>query len=220
MHTHITKGNVKAAIRDDKAHMTYLKEDVDKDQKYGGKYKDENQTADEKHISKLAGDVKHDEGVSRKSSSPLDARPTVKPKENPAEVATKRVDFIGNMKTQLSKLENVDIRSIWKNESSDFTPWLVRQENINRIGDAIGMDLTVIEDEKPVGPFRADILCKDENSDIEFHIISNDMLKELPSGVANTLAALREALEATSEDLGWEMESDDSGWKIEIRTEI
>ena len=71
MHTHITKSNVKAAIRDDKAHMTYLKEDVDKDQKYGGKYKDENQTADEKHISKLAGDVKHDEGVSRKSSSPL-----------------------------------------------------------------------------------------------------------------------------------------------------
>jgi len=71
MHTHITKSNVKAAIRDDKAHMTYLKEDVDKDQKYGGKYKDENQTADEKHISKLAGDVKHDEkkeGVSRRSS--------------------------------------------------------------------------------------------------------------------------------------------------------
>ena len=75
----------------------------------------------------------------------------------------------------------------------------------------------------------AGIGSKDENSDIEFHIISNDMLKELPSGVANTLAALREALEASSEDLGWEMESDDSGWKIEsedsgwkieIRTEI
>ena len=59
--------------------MTYLKEDVDKDQKYGGKYKDENQTADEKHISKLAGDVKHDEkkeGVSRRSSSPLNAKPS------------------------------------------------------------------------------------------------------------------------------------------------
>jgi len=71
MHTHITKSNVKAAIRDDKAHMTYLKEDVNKDQKYGGKYKDENKTADEKHISKLAGDVKHDEkkeGLSRRSS--------------------------------------------------------------------------------------------------------------------------------------------------------
>tara|TARA_R100001244_G_scaffold107014_1_gene79360 strand:- start:255 stop:626 length:372 start_codon:yes stop_codon:yes gene_type:complete len=74
MSTHITKQNVKAAIKDDKAHMTYLKEDVNKDQKAGGKFKDINQTADEKHISKLAGDVKHDEkkeGVSRKSSSPL-----------------------------------------------------------------------------------------------------------------------------------------------------
>ena len=58
--TKITKGNVHAAIKDDKAHMKYLKEDVDKDQKYGGKHKDENQTADEKHISKLAGDIKHD----------------------------------------------------------------------------------------------------------------------------------------------------------------
>ncbi len=82
MHTHITKSNVKAAIRDDKAHMTYLKEDVNEDQKYGGKYKDENQTADEKHISKLAGDVKHDEkkeGLSRRSSSPVNAN------VNPAE---------------------------------------------------------------------------------------------------------------------------------------
>tara|TARA_R110000751_G_C13749826_1_gene478232 strand:- start:331 stop:648 length:318 start_codon:yes stop_codon:yes gene_type:complete len=71
MSTHITKQNVKAAIKDDKAHMTYLKEDINKDQKAGGKFKDINQTADEKHISKLAGDVKHDEkkeGVSRKSS--------------------------------------------------------------------------------------------------------------------------------------------------------
>ena len=75
----------------------------------------------------------------------------------------------------------------------------------------------------------AGIGSKDENSDIEFHIISNDMLKELPSGVANTLAALREALEASSEDLGlemesndsgWKIESEDSGWKIEIRTKI
>jgi len=68
MHTHITKQNVAAAIRDDKAHMDYLKRDVKDDQRAGGKYKDINQTADEKHISKLAGDVKYDEkkeGMSR-----------------------------------------------------------------------------------------------------------------------------------------------------------
>jgi hypothetical protein len=55
MHTHITKQNVKAAIRDDKAHMDYLKRDIRDDQRAGGKYKDINQTADEKHISKLPG---------------------------------------------------------------------------------------------------------------------------------------------------------------------
>ena len=34
----------------------------------------------------------HDKSVSRKSSSPLDARPTVKPVEKPEEVATKITD--------------------------------------------------------------------------------------------------------------------------------
>jgi len=61
MGTKITKGNVKSAIKDDKAHMDYLKRDVRDDQRAGGEYKDINQTADEKHISKLAGDVRHDQ---------------------------------------------------------------------------------------------------------------------------------------------------------------
>ena len=71
MHTHITKSNVKAAIKDDKAHMDYLKRDVLDDQRYHAKDKDEKQTADEKRITYLAEDIKHDEkkeGVSRKSS--------------------------------------------------------------------------------------------------------------------------------------------------------
>ena len=60
MGTKITKSNVKSAMKDDAAHISYLKRDVLDDQKGGGKYKDINQTADEKHISKLAGDVKAD----------------------------------------------------------------------------------------------------------------------------------------------------------------
>ena len=60
METKITKGNAKSAMRDDKAHIDYLKRDVLDDQRAGGKYKDMNQTADEKHISKLAGDIKRD----------------------------------------------------------------------------------------------------------------------------------------------------------------
>ena len=59
-HTRVTKGNYKASERDDAAHISYLKRDILDDQKHGGKYKDINQTADEKHISKLAGDMKYD----------------------------------------------------------------------------------------------------------------------------------------------------------------
>ncbi len=74
MGTKITKGNVKSAIKDDKAHIDYLKRDVKDDQRGGGKYKDINQTADEKHISKLAGDIRHDHSFLSKHwnhSSPL-----------------------------------------------------------------------------------------------------------------------------------------------------
>ena len=84
MHTHITKQNVKAAIRDDKAHMDYLKRDVKDDQKFHAADKDARQTADEKHITNLAQDVKYDEkkeGVSRyeygmsRTQSPLNVGP-------------------------------------------------------------------------------------------------------------------------------------------------
>ena len=55
----VTSSNMGATKRDDEAHMKYLKEDVDYDNKHG--HSDENMTADEKHISKLAGDLKYDE---------------------------------------------------------------------------------------------------------------------------------------------------------------
>jgi len=71
MHTHITKQNVKAAIRDDKAHMDYLKRDIKDDARGKGDGNKEWETADEKHITHLAEDVRYDEKkehISRKSS--------------------------------------------------------------------------------------------------------------------------------------------------------
>ena len=55
----VTNSNMSATKKDDEAHMTYLKEDVDYDNKHG--HSDEKMTADEKHISRLAGDLKYDE---------------------------------------------------------------------------------------------------------------------------------------------------------------
>lgn len=65
------------------------------------------------------------------------------------------------MKTvDLGRLEKVDLREAWINESGDFTPWLADESNIKLLGDTIGLELEVDGVEKDVGPFRADILCK------------------------------------------------------------
>ncbi len=61
----------------------------------------------------------------------------------------------------LGRLERVNLRTIWNSESADFTPWLARPENMKVLEEALEMELEVESEEKPVGPFRADILCKD-----------------------------------------------------------
>ena len=65
--TPVTTHNVHAAERDDAAHIDYLKRDILWDDKHG--HSDIDMTADEKHISKLAGDIKYD----KKHHSPLHA---------------------------------------------------------------------------------------------------------------------------------------------------
>jgi len=66
---------------------------------------------------------------------------------------------------KLGRLEMVDLREVWGSESTDFTPWLAKDENIALLGDTIGLDLEVESREKQVGPFRADILCKETTTD-------------------------------------------------------
>lgn len=68
------------------------------------------------------------------------------------------------MNPQLGRLSKVEIRDIWKSEPGDFTPWLASDENIALLGETIGLELEVEAQEKNVGPFRADILCKNTAS--------------------------------------------------------
>lgn len=60
----------------------------------------------------------------------------------------------------LGRLLKVDLREIWLTEDRDFTPWLAREEHLQILGDTIGLELELEAQEKEVGPFRADILCK------------------------------------------------------------
>lgn len=74
----------------------------------------------------------------------------------------------------LGRLTKVDLRQAWISESGDFTPWLAQPENIRLLGEAIGIELEVESQEKSVGPFRADILCR-ETSGGHYVLIENQL---------------------------------------------
>ncbi len=61
----------------------------------------------------------------------------------------------------LGKFEAVDIRSQWKNEEYDFTPWLARDDNIQILAGELGLDLDVDGTEVSIGSFKADIVATD-----------------------------------------------------------
>lgn len=63
------------------------------------------------------------------------------------------------------RLERVDLRTIWTSEPAGFTPWLAQAENLEILADTLGIELELEAQEKDVGPFRADILCKDTGTD-------------------------------------------------------
>lgn len=75
---------------------------------------------------------------------------------------------------KLGTIKKMDLRDIWTSESSDFTPWLAKEENIALLGNAIGIDLEVESQEKNVGPFRADILARDLTSN-HYVLIENQL---------------------------------------------
>ena len=63
---------------------------------------------------------------------------------------------------KFSELKRIPLRDKWKNEASEFTPWL--ESNIQTLSDALGMDLEVISREASVGDFSLDLLAQDLGS--------------------------------------------------------
>ncbi len=61
----------------------------------------------------------------------------------------------------LGSLERVRLQKVWPNEERDFTPWLAK--NLGILGDELGMSLELVECEARVGPYEADLVCRDTN---------------------------------------------------------
>lgn len=68
----------------------------------------------------------------------------------------KVVDMIG-------KLERMELRKVWSNEATKFTPWL--QENITVLGQALDISFSSVEREMSTGNFNADLLAETETGE-------------------------------------------------------
>lgn len=100
------------------------------------------------------------------------------------------------MTPPLGRLERVELRDIWRSEAQDFTPWLARPENLSALADAIEIELELEAQERNVGPFRADLLCKDM-ADGSWVLIENQ-LERTDHGHLGQLLTYASGLEAVT----------------------
>lgn len=96
----------------------------------------------------------------------------------------------------LGRLTRVELRDIWLSESTDFTPWLAREENLTVLAETLGLDLELEAQEKSVGPFRADILCKDIGSNA--WVLVENQLERTDHGHLGQLLTYASGLEAVT----------------------
>ncbi|MCL1945066.1 MAG: DUF4268 domain-containing protein [Firmicutes bacterium] len=61
----------------------------------------------------------------------------------------------------IGKLENVNLRELWKHEAIDFTRWLA-QDGLEILSKEVGLNLINPKTEQSVGGFFCDIICEDE----------------------------------------------------------
>lgn len=64
----------------------------------------------------------------------------------------------------LDQLNRIDLRKVWPNEARDFTKWLSVESNLNMLGNAIGIELELVETESSVGSFNVDIYAQESGT--------------------------------------------------------
>lgn len=75
----------------------------------------------------------------------------------------------------LGKIEKIDdLHTVWKHESRDFSKWLSEDENLEMLGDTVGIKIILDERESSVGNFYVDLYAVEEGTDKKI-IIENQL---------------------------------------------
>lgn len=93
----------------------------------------------------------------------------------------------------IGRIERVPVRELWPHEEYGFSVWL--EENLDVLGDAIGIRLTALEREHGVGPFRVDLVAEAPSGDMviienQLESSNHDHLGKLVTYFANLQAKL------------------------------
>lgn len=96
--------------------------------------------------------------------------------------------------SELGKLERVQLREIWQHEAYNFTPWLAEAGNLAILGEVLGLDLELVGQEVAVGPYAADIVCKDTFDGA--HVLIENQLEKTDHSHLGQILTYAAALEA------------------------
>ncbi|MCR5220636.1 MAG: DUF4268 domain-containing protein [bacterium] len=67
--------------------------------------------------------------------------------------------------TALGRMEKIpDLRDIWPHEARDFSNWLAQEENLALLGETLGIDMMLEEQESSVGGFSVDLYAVEEGT--------------------------------------------------------
>ena len=84
------------------------------------------------------------------------------------------------MFNELGRLERVELRGVWPNEATDFTPWLAEEENLSILAETLNMELE-IEGREVKLEFGGivDLLCR--NTEDDSRVLIENQVEETDS---------------------------------------
>ena len=90
------------------------------------------------------------------------------------------------MCNELGRLESVELRDVWPNEATDFTPWLAKEENLSLLADTLNMELEIEGREVNVESGIVDLLCRTVDNSLV--LIENQLEETDPNHLGRILA--------------------------------